>query len=131
MTPTTTTHTARQVGEALVTHCRQGKNQEAMDALYHNDIVSVEAMAMPGSPSSRETKGVEACKKKGQMWQSMNEVHSATIEGPFMHGEDRFAIYFSYDITPKATGKRMHMMEVGVYWVKDGKVTREEFYYTM
>ena len=126
----TTTHSARQIGDALVSHCREGKNVEAMEQLYHTDIVSVEASAPQGT-QSREMKGIDACKKKGEMWQSMHEVHSANVEGPFMHGEDKFAVYFSYDVTPKHTGKRMKMNEVGVYTTKNGKITREEFYYTM
>ena len=33
------------------------------------------------------------------------------------------------DVTPKMTGQRVSMVEVGVYTVEDGKIVREEFYY--
>jgi ketosteroid isomerase-like protein len=33
------------------------------------------------------------------------------------------------DITPKATGERIMMDEVGVYTVEDGKIVEERFYY--
>jgi ketosteroid isomerase-like protein len=37
-------------------------------------------------------------------------------------------------VTPKAgpqKGKRMQMDEIGVYTVKNGKIVREEFFYSM
>ena len=37
-------------------------------------------------------------------------------------GDDRFAVYFSLEVTPKATGQRMAMTEVGLYQVRDGKI---------
>lgn len=121
--------TTQQIGQKLVELCRQGKNFDAMDQLYDPQIVSVEAMSPPGQ--SPESKGVDACKKKGQMWQSMHEIHSAQVEGPFMHGTEKFAVYFSYDVTVKPSGKRHMMNEVGIYTTKNGKITREEFYYSM
>ncbi|MGO9683147.1 MAG: SnoaL-like domain-containing protein [Beijerinckiaceae bacterium] len=33
------------------------------------------------------------------------------------------------DVTPKATGKRVKMDEVGVYSVKNGKIVAERFCY--
>lgn len=39
--------------------------------------------------------------------------------------------FFNYDITFKPASQRMQLEEVGLSIVKDGKITREEFYYTM
>ena len=36
-------------------------------------------------------------------------------------------VQFDIDVTEKASKKRMQMSEVGIYTVKDGKVSREEF----
>nr|WP_287213810.1 SnoaL-like domain-containing protein [Mesorhizobium sp.] len=36
---------------------------------------------------------------------------------------------FKFDITPKATGERVSMDEVGLYTVKNGKIAEERFYY--
>ena len=33
------------------------------------------------------------------------------------------------DVTPKASGKRMKMDEIGVYTVEKGKIVSERFYY--
>lgn len=51
------------------------------------------------------------------------------MEGPWPHGDDRFAVRFTYDITNKPSGMRMQMDEIGVFTVADGKVVREEFFY--
>jgi ketosteroid isomerase-like protein len=56
------------------------------------------------------------------------EVHSAEVEGPFLHGDDRFAVIFDIDATDKASGQRMPMREVAVYHVADGRIVREEFF---
>jgi len=116
------------VGKKLVALCREGKNAEAMQTLYDPNIVSVEAMAAPGG--SAESTGIAACLERGKMWREAHEIHSARAEGPFPNG-DRFAVFFSYDVTPKATGKRMTLNEVAVYSVKGGKIIREEFFYAM
>ncbi|HEY3807963.1 MAG TPA: nuclear transport factor 2 family protein [Kofleriaceae bacterium] len=120
--------TTIEIGKQLVELARAGKNQEAMETLYASDIVSVEAGAPPGGVP--ESKGVAACIAKGKQFRERMDVHAATIEGPFPHG-DRFAVYFRYDVTPRAGGARHEMKEVGLYTVKGGKISREEFFYAM
>ena len=58
------------------------------------------------------------------------KVHGSVAEGPFPHG-DRFIVRFKYDVTPKHTGKRMTMDETGLYTVQNGKIVKEEFFYSM
>ncbi len=121
----------KQVGEKLVEYCRKGKNLEAIEKLYSKDIVSVEAQGSPDMPA--EMRGIDAIRGKNQWWIDNNEVHSASVEGPFPN-KDRFAVKFHYETTPKGgpmKGKRLKMDEVGVYTVKDGKIVREEFFYSM
>ena len=121
----------KQVGEKLVSLCSKGKNMEAIEALYDKGIVSVEAMSSPEMPA--EMRGIDKIKGKNQWWYENNEVHSAKVEGPFPHN-DRFAVKFHFDVTPKAgpqKGKRFQMDEVGIYTVKNGKIVREEFFYSM
>ena len=120
--------TTKDIGQKLVELCKAGKNHEAMTSLYANDIVSVEAGAPPGQ--SAEAKGLPAILEKGKHWGEAHEVHSAKIDGPFPHG-DRFAVLFDYDVTRRAESKRFQMKEVALYTVKDGKIVREEFFYSM
>lgn len=68
------------------------------------------------------------CKAKGEWWIANHEAHSASVTGPWPHG-DRFVVGFQYDVTNKPSGKRMKMDEVGLYTVRDGKIVREEFFY--
>ena len=115
-----------EIAKKLVELCRQGKNMEALDTLFAEDVVSVEAVGMPGAP--QEAKGLAAVKGKGEWWLANHEIHSASVTGPWPHG-DRFVVGFQYDVTNKPSGKRMKMDEVGLYTVRSGKIVREEFFY--
>jgi hypothetical protein len=123
--------TALDVGKKLVALCQQGKFSEAVASLYAPNVVSIEPFA-PGGQSPR-SEGLQACLDKGDWWVQNHTVHSAKIEGPFPHG-DRFIVTFAFDVTAKAgpmAGKRFPMHEAGLYTVHDGKVTHEEFFYSM
>jgi ketosteroid isomerase-like protein len=118
----------KEVADKLVSLCSKGKFDEATDALYSPDIVSMEAGAPPGM--SRESKGLAAVKAKGEWWINNHEVHSVTVEGPLVAGS-HFAVTFKMDVTFKPEGKRFTMEEVAVYKVADGKIVYEEFFYSM
>jgi ketosteroid isomerase-like protein len=75
--------------------------------------------------------GLAAIKGKHAWWQDNFEMHGGDVDGPFPHGDDRFAVIFEVDATMKATGQRSRMREVAVYHVKDGLIVREEFFYAM
>lgn len=117
-----------QIANRLVELCRQGKNADALNTLFAEDAVSVEAGGPPGM--DLEAKGLAAIKGKGEWWAANHEVHSANVTGPWPHG-DRFIVGFQYDVTNKPSGKRIKMDEVGLYTVKNGKIVREEFFYEM
>jgi len=125
VTTTTTTATAA-IAEELVSFCRSGRNMDAINTLYSPDIVSVESMGNEQMP--REMKGIDAIRQKNQWWAQNNEVHSAQVDGPFV-GDDKFAVYYNFDVTSKPTGKRNAMEEMALYTVSDGKIVREQFFY--
>ncbi len=119
------------VGKKLVELCNQGKNMEAIETLYSPDTVSIEAMGGPDMPA--KIAGIAAVKGKNEWWLANHEVHSGLAEGPWPNG-DKFIVRFKYDVTAKAgpmTGKRMNLDEAALYTVKDGKITQEEFFYSM
>ncbi|HTU46010.1 MAG TPA: nuclear transport factor 2 family protein [Bryobacteraceae bacterium] len=120
--------TTVDVAVTLVRLCSEGKFQEATEKLYSQDIVSVEAGAPPGQ--SRESKGLDAVRAKGEWWTNNHEVHSSTVEGPLVAGS-YFAVTFKLDVTFKPEAKRFQMEEIGVYKVADGKIVSEEFFYAM
>jgi ketosteroid isomerase-like protein len=118
----------QEVADQLVALCRAGKMDEAIQMLYANDVVSMEAGAPPGQ--SRETKGLDAIKGKSKWWAENHQVHSIAVDGPIVAGV-HFATTFKMDITQKASGHRFQMEEIAVYRVEGGKITYEEFFYKM
>ena len=103
---------------------KQNDHDGAAEKYNADNIVSYEALDGPMAVCE----GKEAVKQKSEWWRANHEVHGGSVEGPFVNG-DQFAVRFKMDITPKATGERVTMDEVGVYTVKDGKIIEERFYY--
>jgi hypothetical protein len=100
-----------EIGKKLVELCRQGKNEEAVNTLFSADIVSVEAGGPPGQDTT--TKGIAGVLGKGKWWM------------------DNHTVRFTYDVTFKPDNKRFVMDEAALYTVANGKVVKEEFFYTM
>lgn len=119
--------TLLDIANELVAGCRENRTRETLDRLYAEDAVSVEAADMGGG---RETRGLAAIHGKHDWWDGAFITHGLTVEGPFTHGEDRFAVIFGMDTENRATGARTQGREVAVYHVKDGRIVREEFFYT-
>ena len=117
-----------EIGKQLAELCRQGRNLDALNALFAKELVSVEAGVPPGM--SREAIGLEAVKAKSAWWMENHEIHSASVTGPWPH-DDKFILGFKYDITNKPSGQRMQMDEMALYHVAHGKIVREEFFYSM
>jgi ketosteroid isomerase-like protein len=117
-----------EIGKKLVELCRAGKNEEAVNTLFSADIVSVEAGGPPGQDTT--TKGIAGVLGKGKWWMDNHIVHDAKAEGPWPHG-DRFIVRFTYDVTFKPENKRFVMDEAALYTVANGKVVKEEFFYSM
>ena len=113
-----------EVATKLVEYCRKGEWMKAVDDLYAKDIVSVEPREMENMPA--EMRGIDQVRGKTKWFENSFEVHSAKVGGPFV-ARDTFVVQFDIDVTDKASNKRMQMSEVGIYTVKDGKVSREEF----
>ncbi len=104
--------TTKDVADSLVAICRQGKIEDAQKELFAEDAVSIEPNDSMGP---RETKGLEAIKKKGEMFNSMMEnFYGATISKP---------------VAQMKGHERMMMSEICVYKVKDGKVISEQFFF--
>lgn len=115
----------QSVADKFVELCNQGKNFDVMRTMYHPDIVSVEG----GNEGGRETAGQTPVIQKSERWAAANTIHGEKVLGPYYCGPSQFAVHFSFDVTPKATGKRITLDEVGVYTVKDDKITREQFFF--
>ena len=62
------------IANGLVALCREGKNLEAVNKYYADDIVSVESASGPGMPA--EMTGIKAVRGKNEWWLANHEVHS-------------------------------------------------------
>lgn len=131
MPATATATETKAVADRITELCKQGQNRTAVEECYADSVVSIEACSLPGAPMPRDMAGKDAILDKGDWWDNNHEVHGGAVDGPFMHGDDRFALIFDFDVTAKASGQRMQMNEIGIYTVVGGKVAREEFYYTV
>ena len=118
---------AREVGRKLVDLYREGEMTKAVDDLYAETVVSVEADTPPGE--DRAVEGIDAVREKQAWWRDNHELHSVSVDGPFHHGEDRFAAVYRIDATYTPDDDRNELHEVAVYTVRDGKIVREEFFY--
>ncbi len=116
--------TTEEVGKKLVELCRKGEWMQAIDSFYAKDILSVEPRAMENMPA--EMNGLEQVRGKTQWFMDNHEIHDSKVSGPFV-ARDTFVVQFDIDVTDKASKERMQMSEVGIYTVKDGKISREEF----
>lgn len=115
-----------EVAEKLVQYCREGRNIDAINELYADDIVSKE----PEGSHFELVEGKDAVLEKNQQWYEMvEEVHSAVISDPIITG-NFFAVTMEMDVTYKEQG-RMGMYEVAVYEVQDGKIIADQFFYNM
>ena len=112
----------RDIARDLVKLCQQGKFAEAGEKHWADNVLSVEAMG-----DNPEIRGKDAVRKKGEGWESANTVHGFVVEGPYVNGE-RFVVRFKMDISEKASGKRQSFDEVGLYTVRNGKITEERFF---
>lgn len=112
----------QDVGKKVVELCNQGKNFDVMRTLYAPNIVSVEG-------DGAETVGQQPVIKKSEIWVANNEIHSGLMRGPYFNGPDQFAVFYTLEVTPKATGKRTTLDEVIVYTVKGDKLTREQCFF--
>jgi hypothetical protein len=115
----------KTMAKQFVELCNQGKNFDVMRTMYAPDIVSVEG-------DGKETAGKGPVIKKSEDWVADKTFNGETVRGPFFNGAtpDQFTVYFTLDITPKATGQRITLEEVGLYTVnKNDQITREQFFY--
>ncbi len=117
---------AQEVASRLVEMCRQGQNMEALAELYAEDCVSREMAGMP----NELTEGLAAIKKKSEQWYAtVEEFHGGQVSDPVVAG-NYFTCKMSFDITFKEQG-RSQMEELCVYEVTDGKISSEQFFYSM
>ncbi len=113
-----------EVGKKVVELVRRQAWREAIDTLYGDDVVSVEARGRDGEPP--EKRGLEAVRAKTDWWVESMAVDDLKVTGPYV-AHDRFVVIYEMEFGEKNSSDRIRMSEAGVYTVKEGKIVREEF----
>jgi ABC-type transporter Mla MlaB component len=98
-------------------------------ALDLSGVVLVDVEVVRFLNGCKESAGNTPVIQKSERWQAKNTIGGEKVRGPFFNDPHRFAVHFTFDVTSKATGQRITLEEVGVYAVKDDKITREQFFY--
>jgi hypothetical protein len=111
----------QQIAEEVVKLIRDGKNKQAKDIFYADDIVSIEG-------NGDKLEGIAAIHQKSADWAAqVSEVHAASVSEPLI-AADHFALNIKMDISYK-NGYRAVMDEIAVYEIKDGKIVFEQFFF--
>lgn len=106
--------------------CQNGKNLECINELYADNVVSKE---MPGMPGEKIVGKQNVWNKNKEWLDSVEKVHSSSISAPIVAG-NHFTTRMDFDVTFKDRG-RQHLEELAVFEVKDGKITNEQFLYSI
>ena len=118
--------TTQEVATRLVELCRQGKYEQAIKELYSPEIISVEPEGMP----NRIVKGLEGIAKKGAEFESkLEKINTTTISDPIV-AENFFSCNMLMNVRFKGAPVDTDMDEICVYTVNNGKIVKEEFFYT-
>lgn len=112
-----------QIGAEIVAAFNQGTGDEVAQKYWSPQVVSCEGVGV-----GMQWGGKEAVLAKNADWMSKHTLMGGAAEGPFV-GSTGFAIKFNIHVKVNETGQEIHMNEVGVYTVQDGKIVREEFMY--
>ena len=119
--------TTQEVANRFQELANDGKFDVIQDELFSANAESVEpasglAMGMTNA------KGLAAIKEKGKKFnEQVEEMHGGYSSVPVVGGE-YFSVAMGMDVTMKGAG-RVNMDEIAVYEVKDGKITKEQFFY--
>ena len=117
--------TTQEIANRLVAMCREGKIEEVKEELFANDIISLEPYEglLP-----KETKGMEAIRKKAELFISMVEnFYGSVISEPVVAG-DYFSVAWDTDLQMKGEARKTNS-ELCVYKTRAGKIISEQFFY--
>lgn len=118
--------TTQQVANRLVELCREGKYEQVVKELYSPDITSIEPEGAP----NRIVKGLPAIMEKGKMFEAkIEKVNKSIVTDPIV-AENYFSLGMLMNVNMKGVPVPIDMDEICVYNVSDGKIVKEEFFYT-
>ena len=118
--------TTQQIADRLVELSREANWSQAHDELYADDAVSVEPEGSPGGT----VQGREALHQKTIEFGNMvEEFHKSEVSDPLV-ADNYISLWMKLTATFKGAPGPSSIEELCLYEVKDGKIVREEFFYT-
>lgn len=115
-----------EIAHRLVELCRKGDFSKPYDELFADNARAIEP---EGANSPTLVEGLDNLRKKNQEFsESLEEVHGIEVSDPLV-ADNFFSISLMMDCSFKGMG-RMKMEEICVYEVKNGKIVKEQFFYT-
>jgi hypothetical protein len=117
--------TTTEIANRLVNMCRNGKIEEAKEELFARDVISLEPHEglLP-----KETRGMNAIRKKAELFISKVEnFYGSIISDPLVAG-DYFSVAWETDIQMKGESRKT-TIELCIYETRAGKIISEQFFY--
>lgn len=118
--------TVQEIANRLVELCSKGDYDTAYAELFAPDAWSIEPEGTPNAKAH----GVEAIKERGKQFSEMiQEMHSGYFGTPIVAG-NYFSLVMGMEVTFKGAPAPTKMDEIVVYEVQNGKIVKEQFFYT-
>ena len=117
--------TTQEIANRLVDMCRNGKTEQVKEKLFAQDVISIEPREgiLP-----KETKGMDAIRKKAELFVSMvDNFYHDTISDPVVAG-DYFSLSWTSDLQMKGEPRQINS-ELCVYKTSGSKIVSEQFFY--
>lgn len=117
--------TTQEVAARFNELAQQEKWFEIQDELFAENVRSIEPA---NSPYLKDAEGKAPVREKGENWvKRITALHKLATTKPVVAGS-HFAIGRDFDIEVNELG-RVHINEIILYEVKDGKIVLEQFFY--
>lgn len=117
--------TTHQVAARFNELAQQEKWFEIQDELFAENVRSIEPS---NSPYLKDAEGKATVREKGENWvKRITAAHKLATTEPVIAG-NHFAIGRDFDIEVNRLG-RVHINEIILYEVKEGKIVLEQFFY--
>lgn len=120
------TMTTQEIANRLVELCRIGKFDQVVKELYSSSIVSVEPEGVP----NRVVSGLDGIAEKSKNFEAMIESYNSSIISDPLVADNIFSCAMLMNVNMKGVPVPVDMNEICVYTVADGKIVKEEFFYT-
>lgn len=118
--------TTQEVAKRYHELAQFGKNDQIINELYGEDLVSIEPENNSNVPLT--TNGlIEYRKKEKMFFEQIEEFHGGFCSEPVV-ATFHFSCAMGMDVTYKGSGRKTKK-EIGVFEVRDGKIVKEQWFY--